>query len=111
MDTEGFLIEKLQELASIVGAMEQRLTESERNTVSVFIDDEELKQMINESLKSFRPEMDDLRKKATQRGARMQLMRDWLASPENGAGSAEWDWFCERYPNALDWFDEDGVPR
>ena len=60
-------------------------------------------------------EIEALRKKAGQRGARMQLMREWM----NGHGGLRvgggawkgWDSFVFHRPEAADWFDEDGVPR
>jgi predicted nuclease with TOPRIM domain len=53
-------------------------------------------------------EIEQLRKKATQRGARMQIMREWMATR---AGMRVWASFCLEHPEAADWFDADGVPK
>jgi hypothetical protein len=50
-------------------------------------------------------EIDELRSKATQRGARMQILRVRLI--EIGA----WHQFLHDVPKAADWFHDNGVPR
>lgn len=54
-------------------------------------------------------EIERLRKCCTQRGARMQIMREWLDSPHGIGPPTEWWYFCEERPEAKGWFDEDGV--
>jgi predicted RNase H-like nuclease (RuvC/YqgF family) len=53
-------------------------------------------------------EIEQLRKKAGQRGARMQIMREWIAMR---AGIRVWASFCLEHPEAANWFDADGVPK
>jgi hypothetical protein len=50
---------------------------------------------------------------ACQRGARMQVMREWMLGRElNGCDAAiAWWAFVEERPEADDWFDDEGVPR
>ena len=60
----------------------------------------------DETLAERDAEIEQLRKKAGQRGARMQLMQGWLQGDPAGL----WWAFCQDYPKAADWFDEDGVP-
>jgi hypothetical protein len=66
---------------------------------------------IDSLLQEIETELSDLKEKALQRRVRIQIMYEWLSSPETGAGSAEWEWFCNRHPEAFDWFDNDGVPK
>jgi hypothetical protein len=51
--------------------------------------------------------------KACQRGARMQLMREWMLDRElNGCDAAiAWWAFVEERPEADGWFYEDGTAR
>jgi hypothetical protein len=58
-------------------------------------------------------EIDRLRQQVTQRGARMQVMREWMLDRElNGCDAAiAWWAFVEERPEAAAWFDDDGVPR
>jgi hypothetical protein len=51
-----------------------------------------------------------LKKCCTQRGARMQIMRDWMDSKRGIGPPAEWWYFLEERPDAAKWFDADGVP-
>jgi len=51
-----------------------------------------------------------LQKCCTQRGARMQIMREWLDSNRGLGPPTEWWYFCEERPSAKKWFDADGVP-
>jgi hypothetical protein len=46
----------------------------------------------------------ELQKKAGQRGARMQIMREFL-------NHIWWGAFVEQRPEVADWFDENGVPQ
>lgn len=55
-------------------------------------------------------ENERLRKCCTQRGARMQIMREWMEQQTGLGGPGEWWYFCEERPAAADWFDKDGVP-
>lgn len=53
-----------------------------------------------------------LQKLATQRAARMQIMFEWMAKqPTSGLGPANvmTDFIADR-PEAVNWFDKDGVP-
>jgi regulator of replication initiation timing len=52
-----------------------------------------------------RAEIERLRQQVTQRGARMQVMREaWRQT--------DWmQWISYDYPEAREWFDDDGVPR
>jgi len=50
-------------------------------------------------------EIAELRKKAGQRGARMQIMREFLHR------SPAWSAMIHQRPQAADWFDSDGVPK
>jgi hypothetical protein len=50
-------------------------------------------------------EIERLRKKAGQRGARMQIMARFLRR------SPEWWVMVDQHPDAPDWFDADGVPK
>ena len=57
-------------------------------------------------------ENDQLRKCCTQRGARMQIMKEWMENFEAGSlwtGSV-WDALCEIRDSDV-WFDADGVPK
>lgn len=47
---------------------------------------------------------------ATQRGARMQIMREWIADQSYSMDIRGWEGFCLDHPEATDWFNEDGVP-
>ena len=40
---------------------------------------------------------------AAQRGARLQLLREWMRE-------TDWLQFCQAHPEAATWFGEDGVP-
>jgi hypothetical protein len=56
----------------------------------------------------------ELSQKATQRGARMQIMRRWMMEYSHyfvGRPIGCWDEFLKKHPQADDWFDEDGVPK
>jgi hypothetical protein len=44
-----------------------------------------------------------LEKENTQRGARMQIMWEWMSYKD-------WMYFVQEYPDAKNWFDADGVP-
>jgi len=50
-------------------------------------------------------EIEHLRQQVTQRGARMQIMWDWMAE------TFRLDEFYRDNPEAADWFDADGVPK
>jgi hypothetical protein len=67
--------------------------------------------MSRELLDEARAENERLRKCCTQRGARMQIMREWLGSDRRVSGPpTEWWYFCAERPEAIKWFDDDGVP-
>jgi len=55
--------------------------------------------------------IDALAKCCTQRGARMQIMREWMRTypPYTFRYTTLWDEFAAR-KDALPWFNEDGVP-
>ena len=55
-------------------------------------------------------EIERLRQQVTQRGARMQVMRDYLTR-YSGPSTTLWRDFCRVCPEAAAWFDEEGVPR
>lgn len=57
-------------------------------------------------------ELDELRKQSTQRGARMQVMRQWLIDfyDDGVFQMSAWDAFLNDHPEAEGWFDERGVP-
>ena len=59
----------------------------------------------DETLAERDAEIEQLRKKAGLRGARMQIMREFLHR------SPAWSAMIHQRPQAADWFDEDGVPR
>jgi hypothetical protein len=46
---------------------------------------------------------------ACQRGARMQVMRDYLWY--SGPNMTLWRKFCRVHPEATAWFDDEGVPK
>ena len=51
-------------------------------------------------------------KKGTQRGARLQIMREWMELYRCDADYLTiWDRLIGERPEAKDWFDDDGVPR
>lgn len=57
---------------------------------------------------------ESLSKQASQRGARLQIMRDWMKKHsvimnEFGDEQSAWSAFAD-YHDADSWFDEDGVP-
>ena len=53
-------------------------------------------------------ELNKYKKIAMQRGARMQIMREWMMYPDQPSDG--WDWFVAANPSASRWFDKDGVP-
>ena len=55
----------------------------------------------------FMEEIERLRQQVTQRGARMQLMREYLTQYSGGL----WRDFCRMKPEAESWFDTDRVPK
>jgi hypothetical protein len=54
--------------------------------------------------------IEELEKLASQRGARMQIMRDWMVEQEAEGYVSVWHKFLRRRLYAEDWFDGDGVP-
>ena len=52
-------------------------------------------------------EIERLRQQVAQRGARMQLLRGWMLA---GTGRV-WELFCHENPEAVSWFNSDGVPK
>lgn len=57
-----------------------------------------------------RAQVEALSKCCTQRGARMQIMREWMDSNRGIGPPTEWWYFVEERPEAAKWFDADGVP-
>ena len=51
----------------------------------------------------------ELERKSTQRGARMQIMREWM-SGTMWDGDNPWREFQRDYPESEKWFDKEGVP-
>jgi len=49
-------------------------------------------------------------RQAAQRGARMQIMMEWMDGNMPKWKDTLWRDFLRNYPEANDWFDEDGVP-
>ena len=49
---------------------------------------------------------------ASERGARMQIMREWMQQTfyQHPPYRKLWRWFQHDHSEAADWFDEDGVP-
>ena len=64
-------------------------------------------QRLERELAEKRAEIERLRQQVTQRGARMQLMLEWLQRDPAGL----WYAFCRDIPDATLWFDADGVPK
>jgi hypothetical protein len=62
-------------------------------------------------IERLRAENESLKKCCTQRGARMQIMRDWMDSNLGLGGPSEWWYLVEERPEAAEWFDTDGVPK
>ena len=56
-----------------------------------------------------RAEIDHLNKCCAQRGARMQIMYEYFVTNAKEF-SDEWYWLQLDYPDAVNWFDDDGVP-
>ena len=46
----------------------------------------------------------ELRRCCAQGGARLQILKEWMRL-------TDWMHFTREYPEAEDWFDEDGVPN
>lgn len=46
----------------------------------------------------------ELRRCCAQRGARLEILKEWMSI-------REWAEFITENPEAEDWFDEDGVPN
>jgi hypothetical protein len=65
--------------------------------------------LLNE-IERLRLENEALSKCCTQRGARMQIMHDWMTNPTDSGLSTEWEYFLDERPDAEAWFDADGVP-
>ena len=61
-------------------------------------------------ISQLRAENEALKKCCTQRGARMQIMRDWMDSKLGIGPPTEWWYFIEERPEAAKRFDADGVP-
>lgn len=59
--------------------------------------------------KKLEEELHTLRRLAGQRGARMQLLREWMAA-RGGSKQTLWWHYCDQNPEAKKWFDKDGVP-
>lgn len=54
-------------------------------------------------------ELNRLKQQSTQRGARLQIIRKWMA--QNIGGLDLWDEFLFDHPEAADWFEDNGVPK
>jgi len=52
-------------------------------------------------------ELEAAQRQAAQRGARLQILTDWLNAHAPDAAHR----FFALYPEAEDWFDEDGTPK
>ncbi len=76
-----------------------------REGIAALEDEVELKSLaLRGTSESMGAEIERLRQQVTQRGARMQIMREWMRA-------TDWQHFVDDHPRAADWFDEDGVPR
>ena len=54
----------------------------------------------------------ELEQCCTQRGARMQLMKEFMEkSIDYVTGEYVWEAFCHVNPEHADWFDDDGFPK
>jgi hypothetical protein len=60
---------------------------------------------MNDDVVISRRELDVLRKRCSQRGARMQLLREHIIRHP-----VEWQLFRIKHPDADGWFDSDGSP-
>ena len=87
-------------------ALEQRIEELERERDEARRD-ESAWQLAAEQECAKRKEAEKL---ATQCGARMQIMREWMLAQERSGYTSVWQQFLRRNYEADDWFDEDGVP-
>jgi hypothetical protein len=56
-----------------------------------------------------RRELERVNKCCTQRGARMQIMREWMLLPRGLGPPTEWEYFTEERPESKQWFDADGA--
>ena len=56
-------------------------------------------------------ENEKLKKCCSQRGARMQLMMEFLESRRCNSSHSYWVQYCSLTDGAYDWFDKDGVPK
>lgn len=53
-----------------------------------------------------------LRKRVIQRGARMQVMKEWMMDARCADATFNvWDFFLTNHPEFADYFDEHGVPK
>ena len=50
-----------------------------------------------------------LEQESTQRGARLQIMREWMVDTL-WDGHSTWHRLLQERPGVIDWFDFDGVP-
>ncbi len=94
----------------------ERLRDVERMYVEQFLDQE---RVATEQAK----EIERLRQQVTQRGARMQVMHDYLTQYSSQSTTLDyltqyssqsttlWRDFCRVCPEAAAWFDDEGVPR
>jgi predicted RNase H-like nuclease (RuvC/YqgF family) len=73
--------------------------------------DSATKGMSEELKRSLFAEIESLRKKAGQRGARMQIMQEWIEQAPSPTDLSLWGHFLDDHPEAADWFDDDGVPK
>ena len=66
---------------------------------------------LEQTIRELRQENEQLKKCCTQRGARMQIMREWINRHPQYMPWTNWDAFLYQRQEAEDWFDNDGVPK
>jgi hypothetical protein len=106
-------IERLQTREAEWAMDSLRLVESLRYMIGIaergfgrkIKDHETDRQFVLSYVQGLEAEIEQLRKKAGQRGARMQIMARFLRR------SPEWWVMVNQHPDAPDWFDADGVPK
>jgi hypothetical protein len=89
--------------------MDSRVPKSEREWAAAR-EIERLQGLLQEQLSCQGQEIEQLRQQVTQRGARMQVMWEYLTQYSSGS-AALWRDFLRTKPQAADWFDADGVPK
>ena len=66
--------------------------------------------IIGPRLKEKDAEIERLAKCCTQRGAREQLLKEFMESRTTNGVDSMWTIYCKINPDAKSWFDGDGVP-